>query len=403
MPSRTGCMNDVAHTTTLKHYVMNSYHKNLVFIAACIGMCFFGVSMITLGSVLPSLVHKLNLNGLQTTSLVTFLPLGMLAGSLIFGPIVDRFGHKTLLVPSCILVLAGMEGLVFFQSVPLLQLSIVGIGLGGGILNGETNALVADISSEKDKGSRLSFLGMFYGLGALGIPALLSILSREYTYDTILQGIGVVMLAGILFCIPVRFPAPKQAQGFPVKEGLGLLKESSLLLLSFILFFQSGIEGVCNNWSTSYFKDTTSIADHKILLTLTLMVAGLTVARMLQVVVFKKIEPQKVLPYSLALTAIGFGMLTFSPGFGRAAAGMILVGMGLSATYPVILSILGSRYAALSGTAFSVALAIALLGQTLMNGLMGVLAQYTHGIAVYPYLMIASLVIMFFLFKRSLK
>ena len=83
---------------------MNSgYHKNLVFTAACIGMCFFGVSMITLGSVLPSLVTKLELSGLQTTSLVTFLPIGMLAGSLIFGPIADRFGHKALLVPSCII------------------------------------------------------------------------------------------------------------------------------------------------------------------------------------------------------------------------------------------------------------------------------------------------------------
>lgn len=382
---------------------MSNYNKNLVFTAACIGMCFFGVSMITLGAVLPSLISKLELSGLQTTSLVTFLPLGMLAGSLIFGPVVDRFGHKALLVPSCILVLAGMEGLVFFRSVPLLQLSIVGIGLGGGILNGETNALVSDISGEKEKGSRLSFLGMFYGLGALGIPGLLGILSRDYTYDTILQGIGVVMLAGILFCIPIRFPAPKQAQGFPIKQGIGLLKESSLLLLSFILFFQSGIEGVCNNWSTSYFKDTTDIPANKILVALTLMVAGLTVARMLQVVIFKKVKPEKVLPYSLALTAIGFGLLMFSPHFGRAAAGMVLVGMGLSATYPVILSILGSRYPALSGTAFSVALAIALVGQTLMNGLMGMLAQYTHGIATYPYLMIASLVIMFFLFKRSLK
>ena len=40
----------------------NGYHKNLVFTAACIGMCFFGVSMITLGSVLPSLVTKLGLS-----------------------------------------------------------------------------------------------------------------------------------------------------------------------------------------------------------------------------------------------------------------------------------------------------------------------------------------------------
>lgn len=109
--------------------------------------------MITLGAVLPSLIAKLNLSGLQTTSLVTFLPLGMLAGSLIFGPIVDRFGHKALLVPSCIIVLLGMEGLAFFESVPLLQASIVGIGLGGGILNGETNALVSDISGESEKGS----------------------------------------------------------------------------------------------------------------------------------------------------------------------------------------------------------------------------------------------------------
>ena len=268
----------------------NSYHKNLVFTAACIGMCFFGVSMITLGAVLPSLIAKLNLSGLQTTSLVTFLPLGMLAGSLIFGPIVDRFGHKALLVPSCIIVLLGMEGLAFFESVPLLQASIVGIGLGGGILNGETNALVSDISGESEKGSRLSFLGMFYGLGALGIPMLLGSLSRHYSFETILLGIGVVMLAGIIFCIPVRFPAPKQAQGFPVKEGLGLLKESSLLLLSFILFFQSGIEGVCNNWSTSYFGQMTDIPANQALIALTCMVAGLTVARMMQVAIFKKIK-----------------------------------------------------------------------------------------------------------------
>ena len=275
----------------------NSYHKNLVFTAACIGMCFFGVSMIRLGAVLPSLIAKLNLSGLQTTSLVTFLPLGMLAGSLIFGPIVDRFGHKALLVPSCIIVLLGMEGLAFFESVPLLQASIVGIGLGGGILNGETNALVSDISGESEKGSRLSFLG---------------ILSRHYSFETILLGIGVVMLAGIIFCIPVRFPAPKQAQGFPVKEGLGLLKESSLLLLSFILFFQSGIEGVCNNWSTSYFGQMTDIPANQALIALTCMVTGLTVARMVQVAIFKKIKPETVLPYSLALTAIGFCFLMFS-------------------------------------------------------------------------------------------
>ena len=267
---------------------MSSYNKNLVFTAACIGMCFFGISMITLGSVLPSLTTKLGLDNLQATALVTFLPLGLLGGSLLFGPIVDRFGHKALLLLSCLVVLLGLEGIAFFTSIPLLQLSIIGIGLGGGILNGETNALVADISDEAEKGSRLSLLGAFYGIGALGIPVLLSFLSGYYSFEIILQGTGVVMLAGILFCLGVRFPAPKQPQGFPIKEGLGLLKESSLLLLSFILFFQSGIEGVCNNWTTLYLGQTTNIPENRALMALTCMVAGLTVARLLLVVLFKK-------------------------------------------------------------------------------------------------------------------
>ena len=92
---------------------MSSYNKNLVFTAACIGMCFFGISMITLGAVLPSLTTKLALDNLQATALVTFLPLGLLGGSLLFGPIVDRFGHKALLLLSCVVVLLGLEGIAF--------------------------------------------------------------------------------------------------------------------------------------------------------------------------------------------------------------------------------------------------------------------------------------------------
>ncbi|MFR5960233.1 MAG: hypothetical protein ACLUHA_15200 [Bacteroides stercoris] len=110
-----------------------------------------------------------------------------------------------------------------------------------------------------------------------------------------------------------------------------------------------------------------------------------------------------MLPYSLILTATGFALLTAAPGFIRAAAGMAVIGMGLSSTYPVILSILGTRYPSLSGTAFGIALAIALIGQTAMNGLMGMVFTYDNGIVLYPYIMIGSLAIMLVLFKRSLK
>ncbi len=39
------------------------------------------------------------------------LPFGVLVGSLLFGPIVDRFGYKILLSVSCILLSAGFGGI----------------------------------------------------------------------------------------------------------------------------------------------------------------------------------------------------------------------------------------------------------------------------------------------------
>ena len=82
---------------------------------------------------------------------------------------------------------------------------------------------------------------------------------------------------------------------------------------------------------------------------------------------------------------------------------MILIGAGLSSTFPIILSIIGNRYPSFSGTAFSIALAIALIGQTTMNALMGMLSHSENGIRVYPYLMILSLILMLLMYKRSLK
>lgn len=88
----------------------------------------------------------------------------------------------------------------------------------------------------------------------------------------------MVMLIGILFCLGIRFPAPKQPQGFPIKEGLGLLKESSLLLLSFILFSKVVSKEFVTTGLLSYLGQTTSIPENRALIALTCMVAGLTVA-----------------------------------------------------------------------------------------------------------------------------
>jgi fucose permease len=57
---------------------------------------------------------------------------------------------------------------------------------------------------------------------------------------------------------------------------------------------------------------------------------------------------------------------------------LIIIGAGTAAGFPVILGYIGQLYANLSGTAFSIALVIALTGNSLLNYLFGIIAnKYT--------------------------
>ncbi|MDH3245882.1 MAG: hypothetical protein OEM26_14775, partial [Saprospiraceae bacterium] len=68
-----------------------NYHFHKVFAAACVGMLLFGIVLISLGSILPELLNRFGLSEIQAGTLAAILPAGILLGSLVFGPIVDRY------------------------------------------------------------------------------------------------------------------------------------------------------------------------------------------------------------------------------------------------------------------------------------------------------------------------
>ena len=341
-----------------------------VFAAACVGMCFFGVSMITLGSVLPELAERFALSDEERTGLTTSLPGGILLGSLLFGPVVDRYGHKLLMILSCLLVFAGVAGLAWAPSTAWLPVAIVAIGLGGGVLNGETNALVTELYDGSQRASRLSLLGMFYGAGALTIPVLLDRLHSYMSVTMILSGFALLMLIGIIYCMTVSFPAPKQPQGFPLREVRRIIASPVIVLLSLVLFFQSGVESITNNWTTT-FALAEGFTESAGLGALTAMLIGLTGARLLQIWLFKRVSPTTVLVFSLMLTLCAFEGVALATTPLVLYLSMACVGAGLASTFPVVFGILGGTFANLSGTAFSIALVVALFGQMAMNWVAG--------------------------------
>lgn len=350
------------------------YNRRVVFWAACAGMLLFGVCMITLGSVASDLREKLKLNELASGALFSILPLGFIAGSFVFGPIVDKYGYKILLVISSLCLFAGFEGLAFTGSAGFLKLFILLIGIGGGAINGATNALVSDIS-DKEKSANISLLGVFYGLGALGMPLILGLLRSRTNFEMIIAVIGIItFITGVWFMV-IKFPPPKQARGVPFAQSLKLVKDKVLLTIALYLFFQSGFEGIINNWTTTYLSNHLSVAANSALYALSLFVAGMVIMRLLIGSIFRTFSSKKLLIISFMLLLPGLILLKTGHSFNISVAGLVLLGAGLSGGFPIMLGFVGNLYSELSGTAFSLVFFIALIGNTLINLLMGLVAQ----------------------------
>lgn len=379
-----------------------AYSRKPVFWSACLGMMLFGIDLITLGAILPDLKIKHALDAVAAGTLFSILPLGVIGGSLLFGPVCDRYGYKPLLTASSLLLFAGFEGLAFTGTTGLLIFSVLLIGLGGGAINGATNAVVADISVT-GKGADLSLLGVFFGVGALGMPLILSLLEKSVDFEIIIAATGFLALAAALIFLAVTFPPAKQSGGISFKLIGGLIRDSALLLIAFFLFFQSAFEGLINNWTATYLIDRLSVPQGSALIGLSSYVAGMTIMRLLIGSLFRKVSERNLLFSSFAVILVALVIIRLSSTLAPAAAGLALLGSGLAAGFPTMLGLVGNRYPHLSGTAFSFVLVIALLGNMLVNYSMGLIAE-SYGIKYLSNLTFAELfmivIIAIFIFRK---
>ena len=348
--------------------------SKLIFLCACLGMLLFGISLITLGSVAAPLREKFQLDAIASGTLFSILPIGILAGSLFFGPFADRYGYKIILLLSALLIFAGFQVIAYATSLNILKIFIFLFGVGGGAINGATNALVADISAT-NKGANLSLLGVFFAIGALAMPFVLGAMHAVFSFEQIVSAIGYVPLAVALLYLFTAFPEPKQKSGTPFTKISTLAREDVLITIGFFLFCLSSFEAIINNWTTTYLLETLSIPATKALYALSLYVVGMAVMRLLLGSIFRDYPARSILLMSFIILLLGCILLSTPLNYPVAVAGLVLIGAGLAAGFPVMLGFVGTLFSSVSGTAFSIVLTLALIGNMIVNFTMGVVAE----------------------------
>jgi MFS transporter, FHS family, glucose/mannose:H+ symporter len=359
-------------------------NRRTLFAIACLGLLTFGIVFTTLGAVLPEVTARFGIGKTAAGSLFTLSTFGIVIGSLVFGPIVDRWGYKEMLVFATAIVIVGLEGIAFAPSLPWLRLAVLVSGFGGGIINGGTNALVADISTE-GRTAGLSKLAVFFGFGAVGVPLALGTLLGNFSYAALLAAIGAAGAVPLAATALTSFPAPKLAQGFPLTAAKRLLRDPVLLTFGLMLFLESGMEVTVGGWTTTFFKEELQTPDRQALVYLALFWLGMMLARMTLGVTLRRFTPARILFGCITIGIAGALSVVVTRNAAVAATGVFLVGVGFSATFPLVLGLVADRYAELSGTAFSVVMVMALTG--------GMTLPYVTGVLGAAYGLRASLLI----------
>ena len=343
--------------------------------SAWAGIFVFGIVMAILGAILPTLFDQIGFGAGAAGNLFLTMNFAMLVTTLFFGPLVDRFGFKALLAVSAFLVATAFLLLSFASTYGLVLGAAVVLGLGGGGLNGGTNALTSDIHESDKRGSALNVLGIFFGFGALSIPFLIGTLRDLLGLRNILflaTGLGLIPF---LLYLALRFPKAKQAQGFPIKEAAGIVRSPLLWLCAFILFFQSGNEFTVGGWISTYLQKTFGLGGSISALILAAYWGAIMSGRLFSSRLVRVVRSETLILGSAALALCAAALMALAPSGIAAAAGAVVIGLGFAAIYPTTLAIVGDKFAAFTGTAFSVVIAVGLVGGMLAPWLAGKIAE----------------------------
>ncbi len=370
-------------------------NRKIAFISVFTGIFLFGVSMVIIGSTLPVLKERFGMSDVEAGGLFSILPLGLLVGSVAFGPIADKYGYRWVLAVASVLLSLGFLGIAHAGSVNLLRICIFLFGIGGGVMNGASSALVSDLSEKEKKITNLTWLGAFFGIGAFFMPMALSVIDKAYHTLVIDVACVLSLLIAILFAV-IAYPVTIQKDKISFRLIPVFFKNKLFIAICLYLFFQSAFEAIVNNWTVSYFLDL-NVNEDKALYAFSSSVLGMIVMRVLTGSVLKKMRFNQLMGLALFILAIGLILLILPTPYYLKVAGMFLIGSGLAPGFPVMLGTAGELFKEVSATAFSFAMLVALIGNTLINYTTGVLTE-KYGMGVFPYVILTEIIAMILIF-----
>ena len=354
-----------------------SYSKSKLIPAMVLGVFTYGLIAALLGTVLPELGERFNLTAEQSGLIGAMQALGLMIASVAIGPIVDNHGKKTGIVAGLSGITLGLVGLIYAGSYPATAVSLLVLGLGGGMLVTGSNALISDVGEEK-RASALNLLNMLFGLGTMVTPLLAANVAALRSTHALSLTLAAIAAITLLVNVGTKMPPPTGDRAFTASEARALLKQPSLYLLCSMLFLYVACEVGVLTWLVKYLEEERGVArgDAQNILAWGFAL-GLLIGRVAASRILLGVSEIKVtLAASIVMTVTTFAMVRVDDPTLIAVA-VFAAGLAMAPMFPTTLGICGNLFTKMTATAMGIVITSGWVGLTLSSYLIGFVADRT--------------------------
>lgn len=353
--------------------------KKMTAIVALMAVFTLAICFIILGSVSVELMAALKIDAGQFGSLVMGLFLTSCIVQFFIGPLVDKYGYKSLAVFGFSVTALSMFLLAFATTFSVAFMACILLGFGAMSLNTVGNTLIPVVLFDgKDPARSSNFGNGFFGLGYVLTPLLIVFILQTLglNYTTALIIIGVSSLVFLVFALSTSFP--QVPSGFTFSKAVKVLLEPAVLLTAFALFCYMSLEISMGTWikklMEELFGGSANInATTQAGLVLSLFGASMMTGRFLTSSI-KNLTAigSKVIIFSSVLTLVSIFIMIIAKGPVLGIIAVLLAGIAFAPIFPTIVGVTFSKFdPSLYGSIFGIIFSAGLLGGTLIPKFIG--------------------------------
>jgi fucose permease len=352
----------------------------------------------------PAIRAHFNLPVDSLGSLLVMFTAGYLVSSFASGQLLASMSVGALLASSSATTSLSLIGYAVAPSwLTMVALSSVA-GLGAGAIDAGLNTFAATEFSPRI----VSWLHACYGIGAASGPLIMtSVLAAHHRWQLgyAIVGVGQLLLAAC-FARSSRLrrssanPAPVEVTRTP---SLATLRTPIVWLGGAIFFMYTGIEAAAGAWAYSLFTEARGVSTVTAGTWVSIYWCNLTVGRLLSGFIGGRIPAQRLLGSSMIGIATGASLLWVGGAGLLSYAGLGFMGLACAPVFPAMISSTPARLGrSHTANAIGFQIAAAVLGQSLLPALIGVIAQRLGLEVIGPALLVSGLVLVVLYFSLAM-